>query len=359
MTSTRASSDPFAWRTRSSRAISSGGRSGSTWSMKSRRTPSVAKTTISPRSTGSCCGRVSGSSPPTIPPIVTSPDRVDGRCLPFRKSIPSTFPIPAQVMSPARVSKVARESTTPRAPMSAWCARRMSSGRGSAGRRASVTAASAAACAASGPWPSASITATMAPPGNSTIRWRSPFESSPAIGTVATPHSRVGPPVTVLLAMPFPFLHRDRRPLSGLRLDLEFVHQAPRTRETDAQPPGGREPVLEGARDIGDPGTVVPRDDDDPPPVVVDVDPQRDGPAAGVHQDVARDLAHRGRDDRLVAGGESRLRGLFAGALAGLDDVPDRRDLPADLVRHGWYAPARTGRGIPALPRGRGPWPRP
>src|ERR1041385_4517316 len=198
------------------------------------------------------------------------------------------------------------------------------------------------------------MTATRAPPGNARTTSRSPLACWPRIGAPATPQSRVRPTAPTPLAIPFPLLHRHQRPAPRGRDDLELIHQAPGTWESDAEPPGGGEAVLHRARHIRDPRPVIPRDDDQPAALVILLAAERDGPAPGVHEDVAGDLAHRGGDDRLVARREAGQRRLLARALPGLDHVQVHRDLPADLVSHVASVPARSRRERRALPRGRG-----
>src|SRR5512135_3778743 len=129
---------------------------------------------------------------------------------------------------------------------------------GAEGCAASASAARRAAKAASSPCPSPSMAATRTPPSNGHTRCRSPEVDWPRSGREETPQSRAAD-VSAL-----PLAHRDGGAFARLGVDLELVHQPPGTGEPKSQSTGGRETVLHGQTDIGDPRTVVPHDHGDP-----------------------------------------------------------------------------------------------
>src|SRR5438445_243622 len=246
------------------------------------------------------------------------------------------------------------------------CALPISGWDSSAYRPAPATAAPAAA-AASAPCPSPSTAATSTPRPTCLTRWRSPDSFSPACASVATPQSITGGASTDASRMPpAPFLHRHGGPLARNGHDVEVVHQAPRPRQPQTQPPRCRVPVLQRAGDVGNPGPLIARDDDHAIEVPVHDRAQRDLAPLGVHQDVAGDLGDGSGDDGLVAAREPRLGGELPPFLPGADDIDVGCDRNEQLFSHGLPGPARA-RGAPgpadpnrrAPPRGRALWRRP
>src|SRR5258706_150781 len=104
-----------------------------------------------------------------------------------------------------------------------------------------------AAMVASSPCPNPSTTANRTPSANGLTRCRSPETVCPGNARSATPHSTNPDPLgvngfelAVLVCISFqPFLHRDGRPGSDFRNDVEIVHQQFRSGQTHAQPPSG------------------------------------------------------------------------------------------------------------------------
>src|SRR5207247_7892314 len=118
-----------------------------------------------------------------------------------------------------------------------------------------------AAATATSPRPNPSTAATSTPRTTGITRWRSPDSASPASASVATPQSIKGRTSTDASRMPAaPFLHRHGGPLPRCGHDVEVVHQAAGARQPEPQPAGRRVAVLQGARDIGNPGPLIARD---------------------------------------------------------------------------------------------------
>src|SRR5438093_2684759 len=193
-------------------------------------------------------------------------------------------------------------STAPRVPWSARCERSTSARGDSPACRSSAVTAARAAAAASAPCPRPSATARSTPLAIGLTRCTSPHCASPGRVRIATPHSitRAVPGEVSRILAP-PFLHGDGRALPDPRAHVEIVHEAPRTRQAEAQTARRRVAVLERALHVADPGPLIARHDHDAAAVAVGHQAERDLPPLGVHEDVAGDFGNRGSDDRLVA----------------------------------------------------------
>src|SRR5262245_24043170 len=99
----------------------------------------------------------------------------------------------------------------------------------------------------------------------------------------------------------FPSGHHYARALADAGLDREVVGQPARAAQAGAQPAAGREAVLEGPLDVGDPGPLVLEGHAQPAPGAVDerLHPGRTASAVvdGVPGELARRRDHLGLVD--------------------------------------------------------------
>src|SRR5688572_26947057 len=109
-----------------------------------------------------------------------------------------------------------------------------------------------AASAAGGPCPRPSITATMVRSPLVTTSEASPVISAPDDGREAT--DQLSGPST---GTAHPLAHRDDRPDSDRRVDLELVHQPARAGQAEPHAARRGEPVLHRPFDVGDARAVV------------------------------------------------------------------------------------------------------
>src|SRR5919201_1759461 len=328
---------------------------------KSMPMPSVARTRTSPRRTGTDSAPKEGGSSPTTP----GRSRSERTCPPKGPpviSLPSTFPIPSQLISPLPASNAARLIAAPLDSRSSASQRSASATTSSLGYRSTTEAAFSAAAAAAGPCPRPSITAATALPGVKATTPRSPMLLSPSRALPAAPHSRArsASPRAVrrealeLVTLP-PLLHDHGRSLARGGLDVKVVHQTPGTRQAEPQTVLGAVALTHRGVDVGDPAAGVAGDDDHAPTVVVLSGSQHDLAISGVHDDVSRHLRDGGRDLGRVDAPESEPVGERARLRPGGDDVAVRCDHDLDLRGHGRRVPGSDGRAVRGPLQGRVP----
>ena len=142
----------------------------------------------------------------------------------------------------------------------------------------------------------------------------------------------------------FPPGDRHARAFAGFRLDFELIRKPFGSAESEPEAAAGRKTVLQGAFDIGDPGTAIFEAGAQTAPAVA-LDNLDVGPSAtAVDQSVARELAG-GRDDLgLVNKGKAQLQRRFADVLPHANDVfgcADRKPIRFDRLSRHWFVQSR------------------
>src|SRR5215218_9658552 len=223
-----------------------------------------------------------------------------------------------------------------------------------------TAAALRAARAASLPCPRPSIAATSAPSGRRLTTARSPLVASPRRHLVATLHSTGSdgsrsrtPPALLpqareLVAIP-PLSHRHGRPGVGVRRDLEVVHQATGSSQTEAQAAAAAVLVAERHLDVADSRSLIAGDYHEPVAVGVLERPEHDFATADVDDDVACDLRYGGGDQGGIGSREAEPLGHGSSRCTRGNEVRVGVDRHADLILNP-LRPSASGDRVTLLP---------